>query len=265
VEHRRRGQGNHRGRSSFTNAASTAWQSLSGLLQNFYHLVRIVQRVRRHIGEKLCANHGGREATQVNSPVGKLLSQLRGDARPVTAHDSNGMEGMRNVKTHLRGCSDFPVTPEWRDERYSLAGSARRAMVNCRSAPASRSSAAGRGACRSSGSAVARRRIGRARSPPPWAGAPHPAVARAAAASCFSPTERSSDTRPAGTCQTERSLTRQNARWVNESQAHAFVWLASAPPSGCARIDFFFAGSSHDTFGRRAGNIQLPWPQGEMI
>ena len=29
---------------------------------------------------------------------------------------------MRNVKTQLRGCSDFPVTPEWRDEHYSLAG-----------------------------------------------------------------------------------------------------------------------------------------------
>src|SRR5262249_20654102 len=101
---------------------SSTWQSLSGLLQNFYHLVRVVQRVHRHIGEKLCANHGGREAAQVNSPVGKLLSQLRGDARPVTAHDSNGMEGMHNVKTHLRSCSDFPVTPEWRDEHYSLAG-----------------------------------------------------------------------------------------------------------------------------------------------
>src|SRR5208337_308125 len=75
-------------------------------LQNFYHLVRIVQRVHRRVGEKPCANHGEREAAQVNSPVGKLLSQLRGDARPVKAHDSNGMEGMRNVKTHLRGCSD---------------------------------------------------------------------------------------------------------------------------------------------------------------
>jgi hypothetical protein len=113
---------NHRGRSRFTNAASVAWQSLSGLLQNFYHLVRIVQRVHRHIGEKLCANHGGREAAQVNSRVGKLPSQVRGDARPVTACDSNGMEGMRNVKTHLRGRSDFPVTPEWRDEHYSFAG-----------------------------------------------------------------------------------------------------------------------------------------------
>jgi hypothetical protein len=78
-------RGNYRGRSSFTNAASIAWQSLSGLLQNFYHLVRIVQRVHRHIGEKLSANHGGREAAQVNSRVGKLPSQLRGDARPVTA------------------------------------------------------------------------------------------------------------------------------------------------------------------------------------
>src|SRR6516162_3988484 len=38
------------------------------------------------------------------------------------AHDSNGMEGMRNVKTHLCGCSDFPVTLEWRDEHDSLAG-----------------------------------------------------------------------------------------------------------------------------------------------
>src|SRR5271157_3011301 len=95
---------------------------LSGLLQNFFHLVRIVQRVHRRVGEKLCANHGEREAAQVNSPVGKLLGQLRGDARPVTAHDSNGMEGTRNVKTHLRGCSNFPVTPEWRDEHYSFAG-----------------------------------------------------------------------------------------------------------------------------------------------
>src|SRR6516164_10035234 len=97
-------------------------EHLSGLLQNFYHLVRVVPRVHRHIGEKLCTNHGGREAAQVNSPVGKLLSQLRGDARPVTAHDSNGLEGTRNVKTHLRGCSGFPVTPEWRDEHHSLAG-----------------------------------------------------------------------------------------------------------------------------------------------
>jgi hypothetical protein len=32
------------------------------------------------------------------------------------------MEGTGNVKTHLRGCSDFPVTPKWRDEHYSLAG-----------------------------------------------------------------------------------------------------------------------------------------------
>src|SRR5208337_5444625 len=95
---------------------------LSGLLQNFYHLVRIVQRVHRRVGEKLCANHGEREAAQVNSPFGKLLSQLRGDARPVMAHDSNGMEGIRDVKTHQRGCSDFPVTPEWRDEHYSFAG-----------------------------------------------------------------------------------------------------------------------------------------------
>ena len=38
------------------------------------------------------------------------------------AHDSNGMEGMRNVKTHLCGCSDFPVTLEWRDKHDSLAG-----------------------------------------------------------------------------------------------------------------------------------------------
>jgi hypothetical protein len=29
---------------------------------------------------------------------------------------------MRNVKTHLRGCGDFPVTSEWRDKRDSLAG-----------------------------------------------------------------------------------------------------------------------------------------------
>src|SRR5208337_1954690 len=44
---------------------------LSGLLQNFFHLVRIVQRVHRRVGEKLRANHGEREAAQVNSPVGK--------------------------------------------------------------------------------------------------------------------------------------------------------------------------------------------------
>jgi hypothetical protein len=29
---------------------------------------------------------------------------------------------MRNVKTRLRGCFDFPVTLEWRDEHHSLAG-----------------------------------------------------------------------------------------------------------------------------------------------
>jgi hypothetical protein len=32
------------------------------------------------------------------------------------------MEGMRNVKTHLCGCSDFSVTPERRDEHDSLSG-----------------------------------------------------------------------------------------------------------------------------------------------
>ena len=29
---------------------------------------------------------------------------------------------MRNVKTHLRGCGDFPVTPQRRDEHNSFAG-----------------------------------------------------------------------------------------------------------------------------------------------
>ena len=60
---------------------------LSDLLQDFYHLVRIAQRVHCRVGEKLSANHGKREAAQVNSPVGKLLSQLRGDARPILARD----------------------------------------------------------------------------------------------------------------------------------------------------------------------------------
>jgi hypothetical protein len=32
------------------------------------------------------------------------------------------MEGMGNVKTHLCGCSDFPVTPQRRDEHDSFAG-----------------------------------------------------------------------------------------------------------------------------------------------
>src|SRR6516165_9768913 len=60
-------------------------QGVSGFLQNFYNLLGILQRVHRYVGEKLCANHGGREAAQVNSLFGKLLSQLRGNARPVTA------------------------------------------------------------------------------------------------------------------------------------------------------------------------------------
>ena len=60
---------------------------MPGLFQNFYHLVRILQQVHRRVGEIRFANHGEREAAQVNPPVGKLLSQLRGDARPVTAHD----------------------------------------------------------------------------------------------------------------------------------------------------------------------------------
>ena len=94
-------------------------QSLSGFFQNFYHLVRIAKRVHRRVGEILSAYHGERKAAQVNSSVGKLLSHLRGDARPILAHDSNGMEGKRNVKTHLCGRSDFPVTPQRRDEHDS--------------------------------------------------------------------------------------------------------------------------------------------------
>ena len=70
-----------------------------------------LKRVHRRVGEILSANHGERKAAQVNSPLGKLLSHLRGDARPILAHDLNGMEGKRNVKTHLCGRSDFPVTP----------------------------------------------------------------------------------------------------------------------------------------------------------
>ena len=39
-----------------------------------------------------------REAAQVNSPVGKLLSQLRAYARPVMARHSNGLEGIVMLK-----------------------------------------------------------------------------------------------------------------------------------------------------------------------
>jgi hypothetical protein len=31
------------------------------------------------------------------------------------------MEGTRNVKTNLRGCVDFPISLERRDEHYAFA------------------------------------------------------------------------------------------------------------------------------------------------
>ena len=93
---------------------------VSGLPQKVDYFFRVVQRVHSRIGDELRSERGGGKSPQVDTGVGKLLGQRRDYARLVRANDSNRVERLGDVETHLRGGGNFNIALQRRHKNHAF-------------------------------------------------------------------------------------------------------------------------------------------------